>query len=608
MEIGNIFDQIKQGVKATDPVAFLESNFTLDGNQFRLTGNGFKPFADIYRYIGIKALSKNSKPIILVKGRQVGGTTMATMIELYFMTCGLFGFNGRPPIRILHAFPSLIHVGTFTKTKLTPVIRTSKQIEDTSKKKYVSFVESKIDKNDPSSDSLTYKKFLGENFIRIESTGLDADRLRGGTADVIFYDECQDTPVEAIANANKLLTTAKYGPQGIQVYFGTPKQAGTNYHQMWMKSTQQYYHLGCEECGEHFPLYTPNSNEWESIWIYGHIVRCPHCGHTQDKIQAAERGKWVATRPEEECQYIGFHINQFYIPSFTRESIEKEKPENSAINTERTWQNEVLGEFYNGDAAPLTKQDIRDNCAENKRSMVAGIPAELGKKVFAGFDWGRKTDISDGGQSYTVGVVLTEEGPGLLAIQFATKFLKNDMTHKKSLTHEIMRKYSVTMAVGDIGDAQDLMEELQLELGADRFKASRMTSKVNNHIKYDEQIHPTTILAEREFYIEELINVIKRGMIKFPYGNYDQIGWLEEHCTSMEQKTTFNSVKEPIRRYVKGSTPNDGFMALLNAYIAYKYYLTNGFKEMTNSVYKPEKKSGFVAPVLAYAPGLRACK
>ena len=30
--------------------------------------------------------------------------------------------------------------------------------------------------------------------------------------------------------------------------------------------------------------------------------------------------------------------------------------------------------------------------------------------------------------------------------------------------------------------------------------------------------------------------------------------------------------------YVKGSTPNDGFMALLNAYLAYRFYVSNGFK------------------------------
>jgi len=34
---------------------------------------------------------------------------------------------------------------------------------------------------------------------------------------------------------------------------------------------------------------------------------------------------------------------------------------------------------------------------------------------------------------------------------------------------------------------------------------------------------------------------------------------------------------DPVIHYVKGSTPNDGFMALLNAYLAYKFLITKGF-------------------------------
>ena len=53
--------------KLKDPVAFCEKYLTLDGKPFRLSGNGYKPLAEIYRYVGIKALEDNAKPIIIVK-------------------------------------------------------------------------------------------------------------------------------------------------------------------------------------------------------------------------------------------------------------------------------------------------------------------------------------------------------------------------------------------------------------------------------------------------------------------------------------------------------------------------------------------------------------
>ena len=65
---------------------------------------------------------------------------------------------------------------------------------------------------------------------------------------------------------------------------------------MWQTSSQQYYYLGCEGCKEHFPLYTPGSDDWEDIWIHTKIVKCPKCGHEQDKLAAQERGKWVALK------------------------------------------------------------------------------------------------------------------------------------------------------------------------------------------------------------------------------------------------------------------------------------------------------------------------
>ena len=52
-----LFQQIREGLLSLDPVSWIERNLMLDGKPFRINGNGYKPFADIYRYIGIKTLS-----------------------------------------------------------------------------------------------------------------------------------------------------------------------------------------------------------------------------------------------------------------------------------------------------------------------------------------------------------------------------------------------------------------------------------------------------------------------------------------------------------------------------------------------------------------------
>lgn len=586
----DLFKKLKDQLMMIDPVNFCETYLTLDGKPFRLNGNGYKPLADIYRYIGIKALEPNAKPVIVVKGRQIGMTTLASALEMYFMGSGLFGIGDRPPIRVMHTFPHLELAAAYSKTKLSQIINTSIPIDSTNKKpgsKQKSYMQSLLDQSSPTNDSLHFKQFMGGNHLWIESTGLDADRIMGRTCDVMFVDEVQKTTDQAIGNALKILTTAKYGNKGVQVFFGTPRRKGSGFYKRWQASSQQYYYLGCEKCKEYFPLYTPGSDEWEKIWLYGFIVKCTHCGHEQNKLEAAERGKWVAMKSEndEDCKLIGFHINQLYMPFFTKEDILAEKPGNHPVNTERVYHNEVLGEFYQGDSSPITTEEIREHCADIGRKFSTAIAPNKDNIVVLGIDYGARSDmeqmanperIKSGGQSYSTAVILSASGPGILSIEFATKFKRNDIESKKGLIDELLRKYSVNLAIGDIGFSHDFSNIMHNAHG-DRYLVSRAHPKVNGHVKYSADAFPKEIVFERDYYIGELYEQMKKGMIKFPFGDYEKIAWLIEHCASMEIKPSISRGGDPSIHYVKGGTPNDGFMALLNAYIAYKFVITNGF-------------------------------
>lgn len=979
----SIFDQLRDGLLSIDPVHFCENNLTLDGKPFRLNGNGYKPFADIYRYIGIRALYPNSKPVVLVKGRQVGATTMAAALELFFGASGNFGVNGRPPMRVLHAFPLLDIAFQYTKTKLNPMISGAKPDEKSALKgKPKSKIEMKIDKSASANDSLQFKQFEFGNHIQIESTGLDANRLRGrqlcldtdiptphgfvklrdlkmrdelfdengsicrvtklhpiqespesyritfddnttidacaehlwltytkqdrikirkgeapeaaikntkeilstlkvstsnennhcvpntlpvqyskkellvdpyllglwlgdgnrqaqietadpeslkgyehhiikssidstsnwgisksrsygikglatnlrklglvynpgpskrdtedgyyykyvpkeymyssvdqrlalmqglmdsdgccykdgrcefvqvrerlafdfyhlalslgikakinkrkslrynkqykdkyrvvfstelpvfrlkrklnrirsqapktrqrfivsvekieskpmrcitvdspshlylvtrqyipthNTVDCILFDEFQDMSRAAYVNATQILAKAQYGipSRGMQVLFGTPKQKGTLYWDVWQNSSQQYYYLGCESCEEHFPLYTPESDEWEKIWIednlpanhpsHGYIVKCTHCGHEQDKRPAAERGKWVGTKPEDETQYIGFHINQLYMPDFRRWDIINKKPENNVEYTERAYMNEVLGEFFAGDAAPLTPEEIKEFCADMERGFARGISVNDPKRIYLGCDWGEKVDMSQfvvgdrekktRGQSYSSSVVISVEATGTINIEFARLLKRNDLEYKKGFIDEVYRRYSVHRGVGDIGYANDLTELLHRDYG-DRFLASRAHNNITGHVKFQKDVFPQEIVFDRNYYIAELLDLMKHGKVRFPFKSYEQIGWLVNHCTSMEIKPTLDRAGNIKITYVKGSTPNDGFMALLNAYLAYKFDISEGFTIKNPNNMRGNGGPGSDGPPIigAWIPGMNPAK
>jgi hypothetical protein len=604
VESKEIFERLKKQLLMMDPVAFAEANLTLEGKPFKLSGNGYKPFSDIYRYIGIKALEPDAKPVILVKGRQVGATTMASALEMYFMGSGLFGDGFRPPIRVIHAFPQLELAAAYSKTKLNQMISQAIIPEGTKEGKSggrpKSFMQQLLDQSSPTNDSLHFKQFQGGNHLWVESTGVDADRIMGRTADILFIDEVQKTTTQAIGNALKILTNAKYGKptKGVQVYFGTPRRKGSDYHKMWQSSSQQYYYLGCEECKQHFPLYTPGSEDWEKVWIHGMVVKCTHCGHEQDKLEAQERGKWVALKDPDDpdCDMVGFHINQLYMPMFTREDIDKEKPGRHPVNTERVYQNEVLGEFYQGDASPISPDEIRQFCADFERKFSPRITPPKGmtqQLVVLGIDYGARSDLEQladpervkpAGQSYSTAVVLMTKGQQL-SIECAIKFKRNDVESKKGIIDQLMRQYSVQLAVGDIGYSNDFSQMLHNMYG-DRYLVSRAHNKVNDHVKFNVDAFPKELIFERDFYISEMFELMKKGIVRFPYGDYEKVAWLIDHCCSMELKPSISKYGDHTVHYVKGGTPNDGFMALLNAYLAYKFLIN---KPMVLSGYVPRK-------------------
>jgi hypothetical protein len=609
-------DVIADQLAMFDPVYFIEKYLRLDGKPYRINKNGYKPLSDIARYIGIKALERqDSKPVVILKSRQIGMTTLAAALEMFFMGSGLFGRGSRPPVRIIHTFPQLELAAYFGKVKLASIINDSvvpdEQMAKPGKQQKKTYMQLLLD-GASTSDSMGFKQFIGGNHLSIESMGLDAPRLRGKTADIMFIDEVQENSEAALGNALKVLNQSNYGAvgKGVQVYFGTPRNRGSAFWDMWNKSSQQYFYLGCEKCKKHFPFYTPGSDDWEKTWIYGQMVRCSFCGFDQDKRSAVENGKWVGRVDASDCPYVGFHLNQLFMPHITKENLLAERPGVSSINTEKTYQNEVLGEFYHGEATIITPDQIREICGDPERKFSANILSSEEATVFLGLDWGARGDLEQladkeklrgQGQSFSTAVVVSMTGPQRMSIEFATKFKRNDLQTKVSLVEELMRKYSVSLAVGDLGYSNDLSEILQNKFG-DKFLTSRASARVNDKAKFDGEAFPKVITFERDWWIANLYEFMKKGAVRFPMGSYEQLAWLIQHCCSMEIKPSISRTGDVSPHYVKGGAPNDGFMALLNAYIAYKFYVSDGLRIKNPAEHKEIGTKQEVPIISAYMP------
>ena len=602
-DIKSLFNDIKDEILCIDPVYFCEQNLTLDQEPFRLSGNGWKFMADVYRYIALKATSPDGKPVVIVKGRQVGATVMAAALDLYFTSSGCYGVHNSS-MRVLHAFPSLILSKRFSQEKLENLIASAKPVKGakpSAKRQTENIITSRRAKSESSAWNLTIKQFEHECTLFVESLGDDSDRVMGMSIDVLLCDEVQKMTKTALGNVTKTLTASKYGRRGdgVQVYFGTPRLKGSHFETMWNMSDKRYYHLNCSNCHEYYMFYTPGSEEWEKIWVNLYNVQCPKCGNIQHKIEAIENGKWVATEPLDDIgnpkPFVGFHISQIFRPDLTKEKLLNEKPINNPTKSEREYYNEVLGEFYSGTGVPMTPDIIYDNCRDADRKFSRYILKDE-RQTYLGVDWGGKVDNDSvsRGQSYSSVVILSDIGNDILQLEHCHKMIKQDFTHKYEVIKEAYKRFCIKIGVADWFFGQDVVGELQ-KLYGDRFLGTQASGQLAVPVKYrpDELM----ISFNKDVMLEEIFGMIRRGKIRFPYKDIEHFSWLIDHICSMEEKyVTRNGIVA--KTYAKGNSPNDGLIALMNAYIAYKFNKTRGFKLNPNN---PRSVTSSL-PLLAYVP------
>ena len=142
-------------------------------------------------------------------------------------------------------------------------------------------------------------------------------------------------------------------------------------------------------------------------------------------------------------------------------------------------------------------------------------------------------------------------------------------------------------------------KRLKTYINKARRECSVIEATTTQHIQEFAAMYNENMLrvgAEKTYFFDEqyFIDLLKKGKIRFPWKSYEYMEWLIDHCVSMEIKQRVVN-GQPIKKYVKGSAPNDGLMALMYAYMAYKFDLTKGF------TIKPgfEKKVAMPTPVLA---------
>jgi hypothetical protein len=257
---------------------------------------------------------------------------------------------------------------------------------------------------------------------------------------------------------------------------------------------------------------------------------------------------------------------------------------------------------------PMSEEEIYKYCRNINRRISFGAP--IAPKVasgnilspyqpisFMGIDWGGKSDDPNvaGGKSFSSIVVLSLDRNGVLNVENAFKLKRNDLEHKKEVVHEMFRRFDIKISIADLGFGSDIVPDLQREYSS-RLIGCLSSGSLLNPVKYDPE--ELRMICNPHVVLDDLFGQMRRSKIMFPWQSYEQIQWLIEHCCSMERETR-TIQGQVLTKYVKGSGPNDGLMALMYAFLAYKFFITQGFKVKPHQL--NAKSNG---PVLAFLPNM----
>lgn len=516
-----------------DPIGFTEATGTVKGNPFRFAHRGH--LHQVYR---------DTHPrLVIVAGRQVekSETVLRKLI-----------FHGwtRPHTTITYTAPRNEQTTRFVNDRLR------KGISDSTK----GVLEQDVDKK---RDAKTAIGITNKTIFYFGSAWADGDSLRGIAGDMVFFDEVQDITQTAIESIEKSVShsdikDARTELNGRCFYTGTPKQKGSYYDKvLWGQSDQKKWSVKCDSCGhDQFMSMKNVMLQNEGLESERHYFGCLHCEQELDR----ENGQWLATRPENKM-YSGYLFSQLNMTWISANQIQRDFLTMDAM----TFHNEVLGEFYSGNAQPLSYEDV---LRVTDKTLFLKKKSEV--ETALGVDYGSggksKTIITIGHESY-------HKGKKKLVIDYIENC---KITNHEELVAHIMslrERYNSVKIVGDIGYGSFESQKLYEAYGREAISC-RYVSYVNDPKKREYKgFNNSTLQVDRTYSMDRLIDMFHKEEIVIPYGRPEDVEFFFDHYTAIEMIFT-ESTTGTGRKLYDHSTPDDSFHSL--------NYVREGLREMSN--------------------------
>lgn len=519
----------------------LSNTYTLSNLSEWISKNTFhenKKFTYKYREYQPLIIDEAAKTVFVVKCAQVG---LSEIFARWILATVVTQEN----FTAIYTFPAATDAELFTKSRLMPIINSSKAIQHSISK---------------SVNSVDLKQFGQNSFLYTRGTYSETGAL-SVPADLIVHDEYDRSDM---GNISAYVSRLQAKPTKMRRIFSTPTVAkygidlesrtSKRKKQIWTCSHCAFKFLPSYHTNIHIPGYDGDkqlinkANIKDIRWQEAKLL-CPKCGKIPE--HDLSRREWVIENPGDNFDALTYYVTPFCAPEIITPSYLVNVSTQFAKWSE--FVNQALGETAEDGEDTLTEEDIRN-------SLRPGA-MESSTIHFMGVDLGLMCHIMIG--RVVDGVLLVVHRESV----FYTKLEEKRM--------ELMVRFTVLVSVHDLFPYTDIVTRI-VNADPNAFgaiyveKKSTESHNVKDQVENAEEgkLNVRSAMVNRNVAFDELMAEFKAKRVVVQASDKDEE--FVTHLRSMKRIQKFTKTQEMKYVWEKTDGVDHWHHALLYLYIATK--------------------------------------
>lgn len=401
-------------------------------------------------------------------------------------------------------------------------------------------------------NSVLQRSFKNHSMMLFSFALLDADRVRGVSADRVCIDEVQDMDPDHVPIIQETMSYSKWATS---YYTGTPKTFDNLIFGLYKRSSQAEWFIPCASC-RHWNIPALEHDLDAMIGPANPHISEKYPGTVCAKCRkpiSPRHGRWVHRHPERRWHFAGYHVPQIILPLHFSDpekwSTLLLKREGYGNMTQAQFYNEVMGESIDTGQKLVSETELKAACVlewENKKEPDPACYANLKhyKQRILAIDWGGG---GEAGISFTVLSVMGFRPDGTIDVLWAKRLLiGGDHLAEAKECMKWSKLFKCDFVAHDYTGAGTVRETVMVQAGfnLDRVFAMRLVRSASQDLLVYKEPTPINHRAHYSLdktrsllYTCQAIKLKQLRFFKYDWVSQDAPGLMSDFLALVENKT-----------------------------------------------------------------------